>query len=109
MSLDYQLLLYDPIYNALGVDGLLDGITPLRIFDKTDGFEIPDRNGIQTVRPVAFVRTAELELRNIDIGNLPETLLTFNNNTWRIKATRQVPSPNGENDGQTMLILLSEG
>jgi hypothetical protein len=106
--MDYQSLLYDPIYNMLGVPatGLDQTIT---VIDKTTGVAIPDKTLIETVRPVANVRAKELAQKNIAVADLPENIITFNGNDWRIKTTRSVPSPNGEADGEYMLILLSEG
>jgi hypothetical protein len=43
------------------------------------------------------------------MGDLPNSLISFNGASWRIKAYRQMPAPTGEMTGETMLILLSEG
>lgn len=110
--MNFQGLLYNPIYNSFlcsDATFLSTGAT-LRVFDATTGLPIPDaRTQIETVRPVCFVRAAELASKNIALADLPESLITFNGNTWRIKANRPVPSPAGEADGEIMLILLSEG
>lgn len=115
MTNGFQGLLYNPIYNSfLCSDATLfsdAGTTAsVRVFDATTGIPIPDaRTQIETVRPVCFVRAAELASKNIELADLPESLITFNGNTWRIKANRAIPSPSGEADGEIMLILLSEG
>lgn len=107
----YQLLLYDPLYNsALGSEAILNGSTTLTVVDRTEGVGITDaRTQIETVRPVCFVRARELATRGIAVADLPEALISFNGNIWRVKAYRVIPSPYGESDGQVMLILLSEG
>lgn len=114
--MSFQDLLYSPIYNSfLCSDATfrppIGGTTKsLRVFDATTGIPIPDtRTQIETVRPVCFVRAAELTQKSIALADLPESLITFNGNTWRIKANRAIPSPSGEADGEIMLILLSEG
>ena len=106
--MDWQTLLYDPIYNAIGVTatGLSASVT---VIDKTSGVAIPDRTQIETVKPVANVRAMELSAKGIALADLPESVITFNGNDWRIKTTRAIPSPAGEADGEIMLILLSEG
>lgn len=114
--MSFQDLLYNPIYNSfLCSDASFRASTggaakSLRIFDGTTGVSVADaRTQIETVRPVCFVRAVELAQKNIVVDDLPESLITFNGNTWRIKANRVVASPAGEADGEIMLILLSEG
>lgn len=115
MNGGFQNLLYNPLYESMICsDATLFSAAglnvSLRVFDATTGLPIPDaRTQVETVRPVCFVRTAELTQKNVAIADLPESLITFNGNTWRIKANRAVPSPAGEADGEVMLILLSEG
>jgi hypothetical protein len=64
---------------------------------------------VESIRPVARVRTAELVANGIEMADLPNSQISFNGASWRIKAYRQMPAPTGEMTGETMLILLSEG
>ena len=111
--IDYQTVLYDPIYEALGVPATLisaGGATAsISVIDKTTGVALSDRMNVESIRPVARVRTAELVSAGIAAGDLPESQLSFNGATWRVKAARLMPAPTGQTTGETMLILLSEG
>lgn len=111
MTIDYQSVLYDPIYQALGVSATLvsagGASASVTVIDGTSGIVTSDKLGVETVRPIAYVRTKELSDNSISAEDLPDSELTFNGSTWRVKASRPRPSPTGE--GETMLILLSEG
>jgi hypothetical protein len=79
MALDYDALLLDPIYDALGVDAVLDlgtaGTVDLVVLDKTEGvlLESPN-NGLQlaTSKPAACVRVSELTANSPGPGGLEE-------------------------------------
>lgn len=105
--MDYQSLLYNPIYDALGVPAVILGKT-VTVIDKTAGVAIADKTQIETIRPVANVRAKELSEKSLIVADLPENIINFNGNNWRIKACRAVPSPNGIADGEYILILLNE-
>lgn len=111
--MDYQAVLYDPIYNSLGVLATLTssgGVTAtVRVLDKTAGVAIDDPVKIETIVPAAKVRVVELTENDIALTDLPQGQITFNGSTWRIKSYKPMPSPNGESDGQALLILLDEG
>lgn len=111
--MDWQASMYDPVYNALGVSATLASAGgqsgTLTAVDKTAGILIPDaRTQIDTIRPVALVRARELEAAGILVSDLPEGTITLNGATWRIKSYQPRPSPQGEVDGEIMLILLFE-
>jgi hypothetical protein len=110
--IDYQGVLYNPVYAAVAVDATLtssDGSeVAIAVVDKTAGVALSDRMNVESIRPVARVRTAELVANGIDMTDLPNSLISFNGADWRIKAFRQMPAPTGEMTGETMLILLSE-
>lgn len=111
--MDYQANLYDPIYSVLGVSASVSSAggqsATVTAVDKTAGILIPDaRTQIDTIRPVAMVRTRELEGAGILVADLPEGSITLNGGTWRIKSYQPRPSPLGELDGEIMLILLYE-
>ncbi len=114
MTVFWQANLYDPVYNSpIGVSASIASSGgqsgSIRAIDKTTGISIPDaRTQIDTVRPVALVRARELEALGIAVADLPEGTLTINGQTWRIKSYRPASSPEGEADGEIMLILLFE-
>lgn len=111
--MDYQALLYNPIYNTLAVAATLvtaTGVTAsVKVKDETKGVAVADKTLIETVKPGCFVRAAELASNGIARADLTDGSITFNGSSWRIKATQPKPSPNGEADGEYLLILLSEG
>ena len=112
MTVDYQALLYNPIYYELAVPATLvptwGSSRPLSVIDHTAGVALIDRMNVESIRPVVRVRGTELAANAIDVADLPNSLITVNGQTWRIKATRTMPAPTGEMVGEVMLILLSE-
>ncbi len=111
--IDWQASMYDPIYSVLGVSATVASAggqsATVTAVDKTAGILIPDaRTQIDTIRPVALVRTRELQTASILVSDLPEGTITLNGATWRIKSYQPRPSPLGELDGEIMLILLYE-
>jgi hypothetical protein len=107
---DYQALLYDPIYNALGVDAVLHmgieaGDVPLRAIDKTAGIIINQAIGLETVSPAATVRAAELAAAGVPLADIYSRTLTLNGRDWTVASWRRKPSPNGADDGEVYLIL----
>jgi hypothetical protein len=111
--IDYQAVLFNPVYDALSVPASLissvGATASLSVIDKTAGVALSDRMNVESIRPVVRVRTAELVRNGIDVTDLPNSEISFNGASWRIKAYRQMPAPTGEMTGETMLILLSEG
>ncbi len=114
MTAFWQANLYDPVYNSpIGVSASIASSGgqsgSIRAIDKTDGIPITDaRTQIDTIRPVALVRARELEALGIAVSDLPEGTLAVNGATWIIKSYRQRTSPEGEADGEVMLILTAE-
>lgn len=108
MTLNWTSLLYDPLYNSIGVPATL-GTTSVTVIDETRGVGLAGNAIIETVRPAARIRVKELAENNIDVSGLKDNSLTFNGKTWRIKSHEPVPSKGGESDGQIRLILLDEG
>jgi hypothetical protein len=112
MTPDYQTVLYNPIYDAVAVEATLESsggsVVTIAVVDKTAGVALSDRMNVESIRPVARVRTAELVANGIEMTDLPNSQISFNGASWRIKAYRQMPAPTGEMTGETMLILLSE-
>lgn len=108
MSIDWTALLYNPLYNSLGVAATL-GTTPVTVIDETRGVGLSGNAVIETVKPAARIRATELADNNIDASSLKDNSLTFNGKTWRIKSHEPLPSKGGEADGQIRLFLLDEG
>lgn len=111
----WQTSLYDPLYQSpIAVNAEFEsasGTTAvMRITDETKGTPISGGPGVvETVRPTCRVRAAELVAKGITASDLPDSTITFNGRTWRVKASRMVPSPMGEDAGEVMLILLNDG
>jgi hypothetical protein len=120
--MDYQALLYDPVYAAIGVPAVLapaSGLTTqvdLTVIDKTAGADVGVSHaakgsigaasfGIETVHPVAAVRMAELRANGLTRDDLDMSAITFNGRTWRVRSHVLKPSPNGLDDGEAWLIL----
>jgi hypothetical protein len=107
---DYQSLLYDPVYNVLAVDAVLYMGFPLgnvhvAAIDKTAGLTLNQMVDVQTVLPAATVRAAELVELGITLADLDGKVVTLNGKDWRIASLHANPSPNGEEDGEVYLIL----
>jgi hypothetical protein len=111
--MDFQSLLYDPIYDAIGVSASLTSSAgtsaSVTVLDKTAGVAVGTNSLVETVKPACIVRAAELASNNIARADLSNGNITFNGATWRIKGTQPRPSPNGEADGEYLLFLLNEG
>lgn len=100
---------YDAIYGQIGVDAHLISQSSaaeadLTVIDKTAGIEVLD-GAVLTVRPVAFVRMAELTANGLTRDDLNGASLTFNGKSWLVKLHQPHPSPAGEGNGEIKLIL----
>ena len=110
----WQANLYDKVYNSpIGVSATIASSGgqsgSVRAIDKTEGIAITDaRTQIDTVFSVALVRARELETLGILVSDLPEGSLVINGTTWTIKSYRPRTSPEGEVDGEIMLMLTGE-
>ena len=113
MTIDYNSLVYDPIYSVRGVAGELstaDGTTAsVTVLDRTKGEAVGNNPLVETLKPAALVRARELAANEIEIADVTDGEITFNGKTWRIKSVRARPSSNGEADGQYFLFLTFEG
>ncbi len=112
--MNWTELLFNPIYGAHGVDGVILSSTgkadqTLTVLDKTSAKDIPyNVLTLETVGPAACVRAFELSEKNLDRNDLDEGTLTMNGRAWRIKSVKAKPSPNGETDGEYVLSLSEE-
>ena len=106
--MDYQALLYGPIYRTFGVGATLAldaGAVALTVLDKTAGVTVGQAVEVQTVLPAAIVRATELAAAGVARAGLDGRQLAFNGKTWRIASWHAEPSPNGEDDGEVYLFL----
>lgn len=107
MSVDFDALMLDPIYDLTGVaanflsrDGARCNLT---VIDKTSGVEIPGSVMVQTSRPAACVRISELVANDLDRGKMKSGRLTFNGASWNVESTLPKPVPGGQ--GELYLFL----
>lgn len=115
--LDYQALLYDPIYDTLGIAATIkSGKTSLSFdltaIDKTSGVAVTEdqNSNIQTILPAAFIRAREMTSLGLSKDDLNGGILTLKpdnlpSSSWKITSHRPDPSPKGEQDGQYYLFL----
>lgn len=110
MTIDYDTILYGPIYSAFGVSASItsiEGIVTdgLTVIDKTEGVMIEEGNGISfaTSKPAAVVRMSELTANDLTRAILKNATITFNGGEWKIVATQPKPNPAGA--GELYLIL----
>lgn len=105
--MNYQAVMYDPIYRQFGVPGLLavDSSYDIVVMDKS----VPTADGLPletlSTLPHARVRMVEFLALGLDPNTIDDNTITFNGVTWTIKAHQYVPSPNGRDDGELALIL----
>jgi hypothetical protein len=104
--LDHSLRL-DPIYAVYGEAVTLSladgGEVAVTVIDKTSGVTVPIGKGyeIESVRPVACVRLAELAAQEIAPEQLPNATLPLDGKVWRVEAHRV-------NAGEAIMILIEE-
>ena len=86
------------------------GATPLAVtaIDKTEGLELTEQNGLQTIRPAACVRMSELTAAGIAHAELETGTLALPDKTWRIHSHMLRPTPDGELKGEVILFLMDE-
>lgn len=104
--LDHSLRL-DPIYAVYGeaVTLTLDDGNEIIVtaIDKTAGITVQLGKGfeIESVRPVACIRLAELTALEVTPAQLPNATLPLDGRVWRVEAHRV-------NAGEAILIMLEE-
>ena len=110
MALDYNALLFAPLFDTLGVDGTLtvggDPAVDLRMIDKTKGVEVEDHVGLMTVRPMALARVADLTDLGLAVSDLDGAIVSLNGANWTVKAAKPRPNPSGEAGGVVEMYLL---
>lgn len=113
--MDYQALLLDPIYAALGVPaklGLSDGVTfyeGLTVIDKTSGVQLGDKDSkIDSIEPACCIRHKELTDAGLAPSDLDAGTVEFNGSRWTIVGYPKRPVPTGARQGEVLLILSRE-
>lgn len=109
--------LYNPIFSVLGVTATLtlksgtvinvmpDG-TPLILLDKTQGIDLSGGGAtLETLKPVAEIRAADMLALGITRSDFETGMVSLNDKTWNIIATKLNPSSFGQNDGTVFMIL----
>jgi len=109
MPLDYSALLYDPVYNALGVPAMLThtaGVSEIRVIDDTRAKSLTNGSlETKSVGPGAFVRVPELTANGVDRSDYDGCALAFNGRTWIVRSHEMRGSPNGEDQGEVRFLL----
>jgi len=107
--MDFEDLLYRPLYAMFGVDATIRGIYfdsfPLRVIDMTSGIEVGDNVGLKTMRPSAIALVKDIAGNGLGREDLEEAVLEMNDAYWRVKATMPKPGPSGESRGELYLLL----
>src|SRR5690242_2297161 len=113
--IDYEAVLYDPIYSAFGTPASLttvDGtIAELTVIDKTAGVLIDEGNGLSfaTTKPAACVRISELAAADLTRSGIKRAAISFNGSDWEITATQPKPNPSGAGELYLILEEASDG
>jgi len=114
MPINYTNLLYGPVYRALGVD--MEFILPppgnevyvILGLDKTAGVDVQTEGdiGVQTVRPAAVLRMADLASVDLAPDDLMDALVNISGGSWKVRSYYPKPSPSGQDDGELWVILV---
>jgi hypothetical protein len=109
VKVDYSALLYDPVYNELGVEAqFINGEfdVSLLVIDDTRPKILPAGSAeVRSVGPGAFVRIPELERNGISRDNWMDASLNFNGRSWVVRSYELRGSPNGEDAGEVRFLL----
>jgi hypothetical protein len=113
--LDYGVLLYDPVYAAIGVPATFangGSEVALTVIDDTRpksyvGGSAGGMAGVEvrSVGPGAFVRIPELEQNGISRDGWMDASLNFNGRAWTVRSYELRGSPNGEDLGEVRFLL----
>lgn len=109
MAIDYQSLLYDPIYQILGVAVTLttvdDQEVSLTALNLTKPSSISGLGiDFQAFQPAVKIRMSELSGLSLQDDVLGGEL-ELDGETWDIKSYERNASPNGNSDGELRLLL----
>jgi len=109
--IDYNALLYDPVYAELGVSAMLTttaGVFDITVIDDTRAkAQTSNSVEVRSVGPGAFARVPELTSKGIDRADYTNSMLSFNKRMWVVRSFELRGSPNGEDFGEVRFLLRS--
>lgn len=76
------------------------------VIDRSRGTTVFD--GVETVLPLALLRTTELAALGLAPGELDGALLTIGSTAWRVQSAEPRPAPDGEVAGEYQLQLEAQ-
>ena len=107
--IDYSALLYDPIFDVLGVPATLTaGASEIALTVVDDIKPKSQTSGgveMRGVAPGAFARMPELVQNGITPDEFHGAVLTFNGRSWQVFNHEMLGNPNGEEFGQVRFLL----
>lgn len=111
MTIDYSAMLFDPVYDELGVPAMLTttaGVVEITVIDDTRAkMNVTGSLEVRSVGPGAFARIPELIAQGVDRSDYMGSALAFNGRTWMIRSYELRGSPNGEDEGEVRFLLKS--
>lgn len=106
---DYSALLFDPVYQELGVPAMLTttmGVAEIIVIDDTrPKSNVAGQLETRSVGPGAFVRMPDLIAAGVDRSEYVGSVLSFNGRMWLIRSYELRGSPNGEDLGEVRFFL----
>jgi hypothetical protein len=114
--IDWSAKFYDPIYAGLGVPATLSagtaGEVTITVIDKTrrkSNTTQTDSGSVEvrSVGPSAFARMQEMIAKGIVRDDYKGSVLTFNGRSWTVRNHELTGSPNGEDFGEVMFLLMA--
>jgi len=107
--IDYNAILYDPVYAELGVPAMMThtaGVSEITVIDDTRTKSLTTGSlETKSVGPGAFARVPELTSLGVDRSDYDGSLLSFNGRIWAIRSHELRGSPNGEDQGEVRFLL----
>jgi hypothetical protein len=109
---DYSALLFDPVYAEIGVPAVI-GTSEITVIDDTRRKVLPIVTGagvaeVRSVGPGAFARVYELIGKGITREVWVGATIAFNDRTWTVRSYELRGSPNGEDNGEVLLLLKAD-
>ena len=109
---DFNALLLNPIYAALGVPAVLtlsdSRVFNITVIDKTSGVEVGNNVQVPTILPAAAIRYAEIAALGMNKNDIEGGTLEFNGYTWTISNAKNDPNPSGEKSGELIVMLIDQ-